>query len=635
MKTTHGIVSCIAIAYASIFSTNVMAQNYGSFGDNIADPGNIPAILQQANERDGTTFDTNFPASPPGFENRYSNGLTAAEVLPSLLDFDLTDIQHNAVGNAFSDKLPVDLAGGILLGSGSAIPGPIGRGLTPLNNTDIAAQVDDYITANPNLGANDLMLIYASGNDGALALNTVALTIAPQDQAIQTIVAGAQVNAINTAASTQKLLDAGAGTVLVSNLPNIGQTPAARAGGLSGQQLATLFSTTTNDALNVALSNVDRNRGTVIVADSFTLTNDIVANPLKYGFSDVTNPCALVPSCVAADSSVQDQFLFWDPFYPTAQGHAISAAFLADTINAPRTISALAEQGRYGTEQYTRGQLGQTGDGLWISGRVGYERFRRNSSAFAMGYEAEGPAGSISLGWSNPLGLTAGLSLGYTEMDVDFASIGGGFDRRSVNIGAFASFETPIVDLAASLAFGFDNYDNLIRVTGVAGQISSGETDGDSFAIIVQASKDYSLVPGFQLTPIARLGYSRSDIDAFTESGATGLSQQVENSKLSKTFAELGMGGSFDLMGANAWVRGLYHVRIDGGTQTIRTALISAPGFTRSADVRAADRDYGRLEAGISGTIANNLDIGLSGNATFADDDFNHLGGQLWLKLKI
>lgn len=618
----------------ALSAQNASAQNYGSFGDNIADPGNIPALLQQSNDENGTSFDTNFPASPPGFGNRYSNGLTAAELLPDLLDFDLTDVRHNAVGNAFSDKLPVSLAGGILLGNGSSIPGPIGRGLTPLNDSDIASQIDDYLVAAGPLGQNDFMLLYPSGNDAALALNTIALTAPPQDQALQIVLSGAQANAINTAASAQKLLDAGAGTVLVSNLPNIGQTPAARAGGLSGQQLATLFSTTTNDALSTALSGLDRGQGTLIVANSFALTNDIVANPDKYGFSDVTNPCSLVPSCVSAASDVQDQFLFWDPFFPTARGHAISAAFLADTVNAPRTVPALAELGRFATESHARDMLGQTGDGLWLSGQVGYDRFRRDGSPFASGYEAEGPSTKLALGWSGPAGLTVGVSAGYSDMDVDYNSVAAGFDKRSINLGAFASLETPLVNLAASISYGFDDYDNLTRTTGVAGQITSADTEGESFAIVGQVSKDFLLLPGFTVEPIVRLGYSRAEFDGFEETGATGLSQTVFDGKLSKTFAELGVKSGFDLLGLKADIGGYYHARIDGGTQRVTTALVSLPGIVRNADVRAGDRDYGRIEASLSKTVGN-LDIGVSGSTTFADDDFSHLAGRVFLRLSL
>ncbi len=632
MKTATKLVTMASVLALAFAAQTASAQTYGSFGDNIADPGNIPGILEDANDQDGTNFDTNFPASPPGDGNRYSNGPTAAELLPDLLDFDLTDIQHNAVGNAFSDQLPVSLAGGILLGNGSSIPGPIGRGLTPLNDFDIASQVDDFLAASGPLGQDDFMLLYASGNDAALALNTIALTTPAQDQALQIVISGAQANAINTAASAQKLLSAGAGTVLVSNLPNIGQTPAARAGGLSGVQLATLFSSTTNIALNAALSELDTRGSTLIVADSFTLINDIVGDPGKYGFTDVSNPCSLVPTCVNADRSVQDQFLFWDPFFPTARGHEISAAFLADTVNAPRTVPAIGELGRSGTENYAREALGQTGDGLWLAGYAGYERFRRDRDIFASGYEADGPSTKLALGWSGPTDLTVGVSVGYTDLDVDFDFISGGFDKRSVNFGAFASVETPILELAASLSYGFDSYDNLSRSTGVAGQLSMAETDGDSFAAIAEASREFSLVPAVSMRPTLRLGYSRAEFDAFDETGATGLSQSVNEGSLSKTFAEFGASALMGVMGLDASIGAFYHARIDGGTQQISTSLITLPDFVRTASVQAPDRDYGRLEASLSQSFGN-VNIGASGTTTFAAGDYDHLAGQFFLRI--
>lgn len=620
-----GLASLLAIA-----SHSASAQNFGSFGDNIADPGNIPGELEEGNQQNGTNVDTNFPPSPPGFGNRFSNGLTAAELLPELLDFQLTDIQHNAVGNAFSGQLPVSLAGGIPLGNGSSIPGPIGRGLTALNDTDVASQVDRYLARVGSLGREDFMLLYASGNDAALALNTIALTGAPQSQALGIIVAGSQTNAANTAASAGRLLDAGAGTVLVSNLPDIGQTPAARAGGLSGVQLATLFSTTTNDALANALSQLDPGNGTLILADSFTLTNDIVANPGKYGFSDVTNPCSLVPSCVSAGRDVQDQFLFWDVFFPTARGHEISALFLADTVNAPRTIPALAEVSRFDTEQEVRGVLNLEGEGLWIAASGGYERFRRNRDTFAAGYEAEGPGGRIAIGFTALDSFTLGAAIAFSDLDVDYDFVSGGFDKRSVHLSAFASAQTPVIDLAAGLTYGFDDIENLARNTNVAGQVAVGETDGESFAVIAEASREFSFLPALSLRPAVRVGYSESDIDGFQEAGATGLSQIVGDLSLTKTFAEIGGTAGFDIASLKAQVSGFYHARLSGGMQRIQTALVSIPQFTRSARVAAGDRDYGRIEASLSREFGG-VRLGVSGSMTLADERFDYLAGQAFI----
>ncbi|KEO92078.1 hypothetical protein EH31_05245 [Erythrobacter longus] len=611
---------------AACMPQGAFAQSYGSFGDNIADPGNIPNIIEAGNQANGTNDDPNFPPSPPGFGNRFSNGRTAAEILPELLDFNLADISNEAVGNAFSDKLPVSLAGGIFLGNGSSIPGPIGRGLTSLNDTDIASQVDNYLARVGSLGEGDVMLLYASGNDAALALNTAALTMAPPDQAAQLAISGAQANAANTAASAQRLLDAGAGTVLVSNLPNIGQTPAARAGGLSGVQLATLFSTTTNQGLVTSLSGLNTGDGTLLLADTFTLTNDIAANPAKYGFSDVTNPCSLVPTCVNADRSVQDQFLFWDVFFPTARGHEISAAFLADTINAPRTLPALTEVSRFATEEQARSLLRLEGDGLWVAGRAGYNRMRRTRDTYAVGYEADGPGAQIALGYTLLDSFTVGVALGYSDTDVDFDFVGGGFDKRSLHISGFATVETPFVDLSAAISYGSDDIENLARITNVAGQTSVAETEGDSMAVVFEASRSIAPTPIFTIRPTLRVGYSESDVDGFTESGATGLSQVVSDLTLDKTFAEVGARVQAEFAGIDAHLSGFYHVRLGGGSQQVDSALVTIPDFTRSAIARAGDRDYGRVEGGLSKTFGK-VQIGVNAAATFADSEFSHIGG--------
>lgn len=620
---------------ASVFccSQSLSAQQFASFGDNIADPGNIPPILEASNANSGTTYDTNFPASPPGFGNRYSNGLTAAEQLPALLGINASNVSHNAVGNAFSDKLPVSLAGGILLGNGSAIPGPIGRELTALNNTDIAAQVDGYIATSGGLSGSDTMLIYPSGNDAALALNTIALTTPSETESLTIIANGAQTNALNTAASVQALFDAGAGTVIVSNLPNIGLTPAAQAGGLSGQQLATLFSTSTNTALTMALANVDPGTGQLIVADTYALNNDIVANPEKYGFSDVTTPCSLVASCASASQAEQNQFLFWDEFFPTEAGHALAAAFIADTVNGPKTVAALNEEGRLTAESHSRSLLAARGEtGVWQSIQLGSHQRKRDPSSHAAGYESQSTDLTFAAGRHRDADSHFGVSLQLSQADVDFESVTASFERQSTHLGLFGGSRIGALSLTGALSFGFDKYDDILRDTGVANQRSRADTSGDSLGVLIEVRRPMSSTNGFHGSPIARLGYSRSDIDRYSESGATGLSQSISASKLEKSFTELGAALNWQGKAVNGALSGIWHIELNGEDQAVAATLKDNNSITRNFAVANPDEDYGRVELQLDGSISDSVTWGFSASLTVDDAPLQQRIASLWLR---
>ena len=119
--------------------------------------------------------------------------------------------------------------------------------------------------------------------------------------------------------------------ILVLNMPDLGVTPSYRNNGKSAQgtQLSQYF----NTKLAAALA------GTGVQSfDTFTLLDDMVANPSKYGFTNVTDPCynGLFKVC-----SNPNQYLFWDTLHPTTYAHYVLAYFVEQSIGA----AAPAEQG--------------------------------------------------------------------------------------------------------------------------------------------------------------------------------------------------------------------------------------------------------------------------------------------------
>lgn len=120
---------------------------------------------------------------------------------------------------------------------------------------------------------------------------------------------------------------AGAQTVLVPNLPDIGVTPMvtaleSAAPGISA--LATRLVSQFNAALATAL---DQESGIRIVRfDTFSFLRDVVANPAQYGFSNSTQACYsgfVFPDPNATVCTNPDQYVFWDSEHPTAAFHAL------------------------------------------------------------------------------------------------------------------------------------------------------------------------------------------------------------------------------------------------------------------------------------------------------------------------
>jgi len=166
----------------------------------------------------------------------------------------------------------------------------------------------------PEADPRALYTVWAGGNDLLAAGFASGADAAGRDAAA----------AVGEAVAT--LGAAGARTLLVPNLPDIGITPALQAVGPPAAADARRRSLAYDDALARVLDRVEaRHPGVAILRlDVQALTERVLADPGAAGFRDVTNPCQGRPSCEGA--------LFWDPVHPSTHAHARLAAAASTLI---------------------------------------------------------------------------------------------------------------------------------------------------------------------------------------------------------------------------------------------------------------------------------------------------------------
>ena len=87
----------------------------------------------------------------------------------------------------------------------------------------------------------------------------------------------------------------------------------------------------------------------VFTLDTYDLLDTIKADPSKFGFDNVSDPCWTGTftdpnsgTLCAPDASDQDKFLFWDEIHPTAAGHLLAAEFAVDALGAVPETSTWA-----------------------------------------------------------------------------------------------------------------------------------------------------------------------------------------------------------------------------------------------------------------------------------------------------
>ncbi|MUH00589.1 phospholipase [Scytonema sp. UIC 10036] len=287
------------------------------FGDSLSDSGNVFNVTKAGNALDPTIpID---PPSPPYFNGRYSNGPNWVDYLASSMGVNPVPSTVLAVGspiiisptgevginfsfNGATTNQSVNFAfGGATSGFTNAsdprLPGVL---------REVQAFTNDLSVANRSADSEALYIVWAAGSNDYAAGNL-----------------SGNVFAENVSGGITSLFNAGARNILVLNVPDLGKTPRGLSLGSNEANLRTQVSQEFNASLAAALSNLSQTLPGInlITFDSAALFQDAIANPAKYGFTNVTESCINpVNLTICANPN---NYLFWDNLHPTTTAHAI------------------------------------------------------------------------------------------------------------------------------------------------------------------------------------------------------------------------------------------------------------------------------------------------------------------------
>jgi phospholipase/lecithinase/hemolysin len=269
------------------------------FGDSLSDTGNTYNAT-------GKTF----PQSPPYFEGRFSNGPLWVEYLGDQLGLKPT---------LFTTIPATPPTQGINFAFGGASSGLDNAVVPNVGLPGVLQQVLGFAgtlqannqTANPDAlytlwgGANDFLFL--NPEDSTTPISNISL-------------------ALNT------LVGIGAQNILVFNLSDLGQIPAAT---IDDRNPATLSKSTNEFNLGLAttVSDLSQNPNlNIIPIDTFSLFNQASA----LGFTNVTESCL---SRLDICNPGNNKFLIWDDFHPTTAAHKV----IADTALAAIEAKSVPE----------------------------------------------------------------------------------------------------------------------------------------------------------------------------------------------------------------------------------------------------------------------------------------------------
>jgi phospholipase/lecithinase/hemolysin len=125
------------------------------------------------------------------------------------------------------------------------------------------------------------------------------------------------------------LIDMGATTFLVPNLPDLGKIPENRGG--ANEATASFVTGVWNTSLLGMLDGMS-GLASFYFLDVFSIFNDVLDNPADYGFVNTTGRCRSVVILIEISCANANTWAFWDAIHPTTAAHQVLGFAAADLL---------------------------------------------------------------------------------------------------------------------------------------------------------------------------------------------------------------------------------------------------------------------------------------------------------------
>ncbi len=413
----------------------------------------------------------------------------------------------------------------------------------------VNTQVNGYL-ANKKVDPNGMYVVWGGANDLLAAAANPA-------NAINTIssAAGSQVAAIKA------LKDSGANYILVPNIPDIGLTPTAIAAGAGFQSSGTMLANLYNQTM---YSGAVATGANIIPLDTFSLLQQVAANPTAYGFTNMTQKACNTSSSLLCGSNnlvvpgANESYFFADGIHPSGRAHQMIADYASAIVTAPSLIGVLphiATTAGLATSERLQSHINQIQSSeqkparkLWATGE-----FENQDIA---GFEGDSNT-QVLLGVDfvhpNSAHAVTGLYGNITQKDFENSGVRTGLSNIDLEEVGFGVYHSNTLDKLGGVQLngvvGFGNLDvDVTRAVTLGGnkQEFNSNADGKRYYANLQAGYPMQL-SSLAITPYIGATASRVRLDALKEQEMSGIAMQFDEQKYTTTYGKLGVKANHNL----------------------------------------------------------------------------------------
>jgi len=647
--------NALAVACAStIISSAATAQEFRIddlfvIGDSLSDAGTYSQAIPAAAALNGQAV----PDIPYQFLNNAPDGSsqTYAGVVAEGLGIEhgpnlITGVPAAAGTpiDALSNDVPVGgnnfAQGGARVTLENTDPALLGGGITQTSTNE---QINRLLAANPSFDSNDLVIYWVGAND----ITVNAEMVGDGSQSVAQAGQAVGLAATQAVAQVERLIEAGATNLVVVTVPDVGtSTPVGAGQGPQGQGLLSGLSDTYNSIL------VNGVAGRATVVDAGAVLGDVLADPVRYGFSDIDHldinqTACLTPSAVQCIDGVTTRPgitpIFADDRHPTARAHRVLGELALSALTAigqsgvipVATISALRQQSQGLEQRLNLGAFFINDDegnrirrpvgNVEVYGGVELGFYESDEQQVVPGFDATTQVVKAAADVMVTENILLGIGGSIDHGQVDFNDGRGGFDSRLFVGGVFGVAQIiPGVYANGFLGGGIIDSVDIERnftTSDLAGNVVSrnsydAETDGTYFIARANVGAVLPVGKGFFVNPSVGFAYERVDIDGFQESGRGGapesLAARVGDQEYEGQRGTLALGGFYRPPSDPTWtfgLRGSWEHDFNDDDIAVPFAVGTAPTNVQFAP--RPDDSYGLISATIVKELTHSTSMNL------------------------
>jgi outer membrane lipase/esterase len=569
------------------------------FGDSLSDAGNLSLALGLGQQ---LSFTTN-PGNPAA----------------------LTIADHYGV------DLGASLAGGTDYAWGGA--GLIHDSPTvPPTVPTITQQVAGRLAAGP-IDPNGLYLMWGGANDIFYYSDQVAHGLVSPTDAI----AAMTPTAAQEVALISQLQAAGANTIVVFNLPNIGRTPdaqAAEAASPGAALLVTGMSQAFNTALNAGLAG----KHGVVPVNINLFFAEVLENPGLYGFTNTTQPACTTSSALTCNHSTlqtangYQTWLYADGVHPTEAAHDLTAQLVLSELMAPQQMSLLPQAALVFSHARTDAvgrelerASAQTEPGWRVFATGGYANDRTDAQLIDVP-ETDGDGLMVTLGIDGRLAenLTGGVAFTAGRNNVDWGGAFGDFDVNAMMATLFGQWgggQGLYVNAQGHIA----KYDFAVNRSFALGPTLRTESSNpDSWGWGARLGAGYWFGnEAIRTGPVASIDWQQVHIDDFAEHGGDSTAMTFGEQQRDSLVGEVGWAvrgqGRFQPYAEVACGH-----EFDDDRAVVTAGLVSLNGDFSMPGYKPG-QDWVKVGAGLSANITDQWAAHVGYSGRFGDEGRTHL----------